>query len=181
MNLTADDPSLGRLQHGRPGEHLSCHGDLLDHGAIGLADDDAMVPQALLERGLLLAEMQSAPVLLAPRDPDLQADGLAREGVETLRAGWAPDPASSELLPLTQLLALQRQHPQRNLRLMNVSTAEAESQLRSEARPPMARVSWWHLIADSGSMQNDDPGWCVGHRSAHRPIGSLFSRLCWTD
>ena len=162
----------GGFSTGGQGDHLSCHGDLLDHGAIGLADDDAMVPQALLERGLLLAEMQSAPVLLAPRDPDLQADGLAREGVETLRAGWAPDPASSELLPLTQLLALQRQHPQRNLRLMNISTAEAVSQLRGEARPPMASVSWWHLIADSGSMQNDDPGWCV------RPsIGSPADRL----
>ena len=31
---------------------ISPLGDLLDHGAIGLADDDAMVPQALLERGL---------------------------------------------------------------------------------------------------------------------------------
>ena len=30
------------------GEHLSRHGDLLEHGAIGLADDDAMVPLALL-------------------------------------------------------------------------------------------------------------------------------------
>ena len=173
-----DEPSRltihlwGSFSTAGQGEHLSCHGDLLDHGAIGLADDDAMVPQALLERGLLLAEMQSAPVLLAPRDPDLQADGLAREGVETLRAGWAPDPTSSELLPLTQLLALQRQHPQRNLRLMNLSTAEAVSQLRSEASPPMASVSWWHLIADSGSMQNDDPGWCV------RPsIGSPADRL----
>ena len=173
-----DEPSRltihlwGSFSTAGQGEHLSCHGDLLDHGAIGLADDDAMVPQALLERGLLLAEMQSAPVLLAPRDPDLQADGLAREGVETLRAGWAPDPASSELLPLTQLLALQRQHPQRNLRLMNISTAEAVSQLRGEARPPMASVSWWHLIADSGSMQNDNPGWCV------RPsIGSPADRL----
>jgi dihydroorotase len=176
--LESHDPSRltlhlwGSFSTEGKGEHLSCHGDLLEHGAIGLADDDAIVPLALLERGLLLAEMQSAPVLLAPRDPDLQADGLAREGVETLRAGWAPDPTSSELLPLTQLLALQRQHPQRNLRCMNLSTAEAVLQLRSELSPPMASVSWWHLIADSGCMQNDDPGWCV------RPsIGSPADRL----
>jgi len=165
--LDRDEPSQltidlwGSFSIDGRGEHLSCHGDLLEHGTIGLADDDAMVPLALLERGLLLGEMASAPVLLAPRDPDLQADGLAREGVETLRAGWAPDPNSSELLPLTQLLALQRQHPERNLRLMNVSTAAAIAQLRNEKQPPMATISWWHLLADSGGMQIGDPGWRV--------------------
>ena len=62
------------------------HADLLEHGAIGLADDDQIIPLALLERGLLLGEM------ILPRacgeDPLLQEDGIVRDGVETLRAGW---------------------------------------------------------------------------------------------
>lgn len=154
------------------GTALSPHGDLIEQGAIGLAEDDAMPPLPLLERGLVLSEMGRAPLLLAPRDPDLQGDGLAREGVETLRAGWVPDPCSSELLPLTQLLALQRRHPQRRLRVMNLSTAEAVEELRREDQPPQASVSWWHLLADSQSMTSGDPGWRV------RPsIGSRSDRL----
>ena len=44
---------------------------------------------------------------------------------------------------------------------MNVSTAAAITQLRSEKQPPMATTSWWHLLADSGGMQIGDPGWRV--------------------
>ena len=33
------------------------------------------------------------------RDPVLQGEGLVREGVETLRAGWPADPITSETLP----------------------------------------------------------------------------------
>ena len=154
------------------GSDLSPHADLIEQGAIGIADDDRMLPVPLLERGLLLGEMEAAPVLLAPRDPDLQGDGMARACVETLRAGWVPDPLSSESLPVSQLLALQRRHPRRQLRLMNLSTAEAVEQLRREPQPPKGTVSWWHLLADSAALDIDDPGWCV------RPsIGTSADRL----
>ncbi|MAR05752.1 MAG: dihydroorotase [Cyanobium sp. NAT70] len=143
------------------GHDLAPHGDQLEHGAIGLAEDDAMLQLPLLDRGLLLAEMGEAPVLLAPRDTALQDAGMVREGVETLRAGWTPDPLSSESLPVSQLLALQRRHPQRNLRLMNLSTADAVEQLGREAKPPLASVCWWHLISDSHAMGSSDPGWRV--------------------
>ena len=154
------------------GSELAPHADLIEHGAIGIADDDFMLPLPLLERGLLLGDMGAAPVLLAPRDPDLQGDGMARACVETLRAGWAPDPLSSESLPVSQLLALQRRHPLRQLRLMNLSTAEAVDQLRREPHPPTGTVSWWHLLADSAGLDIDDPGWRV------RPsIGTSADRL----
>ena len=104
------------FSRGGTGSELAPHGDLLDLGAIGLADDDALIPMPLLERGLLLGEMGSAPVLVAPRDPALQGEGMVREGVETLRAGWSPDPETSETLPLKQLLALHQKHPERQLR-----------------------------------------------------------------
>ena len=44
----------------------------------------------LLERGLLLGEMGSCPVLIAPKDPVLQGDGLAREGVELYGRAGSP-------------------------------------------------------------------------------------------
>ena len=120
-----------------------------------------MVPTALLERGLLLGEMGGCPVLVAPRDPALQGEGLVREGVETLRAGWPADPLTSETLPLSQLLLLHQRHPERQLRLMNLSTAAAVNQLSGCETPPLSSVSWWHLLCDRSMLASSDPGWRV--------------------
>ena len=151
----------GGFSLGGRGEELAPHADLLEHGAIGLADDDRMIPLALLERGLALGEMGSRPVLLAARDPLLQSDGFVREGVETLRAGWPPDPLASELQPLNQLLTLQQRHPRRQLRLMNLSTGKAVEALQQVEAAPSSSVCWWHLLADRGSLDATDPGWGV--------------------
>ena len=83
-------------------------------------DDDAMVPTALLERGLLLGEMGGPRCLWHPGSRSA-GEGLVREGVETLRAGRPADPVTSETLPLSQLLLLHQRHRERQLRLMNLS------------------------------------------------------------
>ena len=151
----------GNFSSAGEGKALAPHADLLHHGALGLADDDRMIPLALLQRGLLLGEMGSAPVLLAPRDEQLQAGGVVREGVETLRAGWAPDLVSTETLPLAQLLELQRHHPERALRLMNLATAAGVSMLERCCPRPMATVCWWHLVADSSLLSPTELGWII--------------------
>jgi dihydroorotase len=173
---------LGRLQlllwgsfsHGASGADLAPHGDQLAAGAIGLAEADQIPPLALLERGLSLGECGDAPVLLAPRDTSLSQGGFVREGVEALRAGWPTDPSISETLPLQNLLAMAQRHPQRRLQLMNLSTAEGVSLLRelpAEQRPE-ATVCWWHLLADSGSLDPIAEGWRVVP-----PLGTPADRL----
>ena len=163
--------SLGRMQlllwgsfsHGASGADLAAHGDQLAAGAIGLAEADQIPPLALLERGLSLGECGDAPVLIAPRDASLSQGGFVREGVEALRAGWPTDPCISETLPLQNLLAMARRHPQRRLQLMNLSTAEGVALLQElpvEQRPE-ATVCWWHLLADSGSLDPIAEGWRV--------------------
>ena len=171
----------GSFSRDGKGEELALHGDLLEHGAIGLADDDAMVPTPLLDRGLMLGEMGGCPVLVAPRDPALQGEGLVREGVETLRAGWPADPISSEILPLSQLLLLHQRHPERQLRLMNLSTAAAVDQLSACEAPPLSSVSWWHLLTDRSMLASSDPGWRVcpslgGPEDRDRLIGAVQKR-----
>ncbi|MFN5698018.1 MAG: dihydroorotase [Cyanobacteriota bacterium] len=140
---------------------LAPHGDQLTSGAIGLACGDALPPLALLERGLRLAEMDDRPVLVPPRDASLSQQGFVRERVEALRAGWPPDPAVSESVPLQSLLALAAALPQAPVRLMNLSTSEAVAQLRGAPFPPPASVCWWHLLADSGSLDPLAEGWRV--------------------
>ena len=86
---------------------------------------------------------------------------MVREGTETLRAGWIPDPLSSESLPMAQLIALQRRHPECRLRVMNLSTRRAVEQLRGADPAPMGSVCWWHLLMDNNGMGSCDPGWRV--------------------
>jgi dihydroorotase len=140
-------------------EELAPHGDQLAAGAVGLACGENLPPLALLERGLCLAEMGEAPVLVPPRDRSLAARGFVRERVEALRVGWPPDPVLSETLPLGSLLALAESSGTVALRLMNLSTAEGVARLRACSQPPRASVCWWHLLADSGRLDPADEGW----------------------
>lgn len=151
----------GSLSRGGAGQELAPHADQLAAGAIGLAEGPAIPPLPLLERALSLGEMGEAPLLLAPRDPSLSQQGFVRAGVEALRAGWPTDPAISETLPLQALLALHQLHPSRRLQLMNLSTAEAVAQLSALPAQdrPGATVCWWHLLADSGSLDPTAEGW----------------------
>lgn len=151
----------GAFSAGGADSELAPHGDLLAAGACGLAGGPALPPLALLERGLRLAEMGNAPVLVAPRDASLSREGFVRERVEALRGGWPLDPVLSETLPLQALLTLAEALPQAPLRLMNLSTAEAVTRLRQRGGGPMASVSWWHLLADSGRLDPAAEGWRV--------------------
>ena len=149
----------GSFSRGGADQDLADHDDQLRAGAVGLAAGATLPPLALLERGLRLAEMGHHPVLLCPRDPSLGQQGFVRERVEALRAGWPVDPVVSETLPLESLLALGAALPEASLRLMNLSTADAVRRLERGTPPPAASVCWWHLLADSGSLDPAAGGW----------------------
>ncbi len=151
----------GGFSLGGKGIDLSKHSDLLQNGAIGLADDDFMPPIELLKQGFSLGEMKGSPVLLAPRDKSLQAGGMSRQSVGTLRAGWPPDPVESETLPLVQILELHKQYPEIALRLMNISTSEGISILEDTDSPPLTTVLWWHLVSDNSNLSPFDIGWSI--------------------
>ncbi|MEY2644988.1 MAG: hypothetical protein RLZZ611_1637 [Cyanobacteriota bacterium] len=171
-------PLWGSLSRSGGGQELAGHADQLSAGAIGLAEGPSTPPLPLLERALALGEMAEAPILLAARDRSLSQQGFVREGVEALRAGWPSDPALSETLPLQSLLALQRLYPQRRLQLMNISTAAAVELLADlpASRRPAASVSWWHLLADSGSLDPTAEGWRL-----EPPLGTPADRCALRD
>lgn len=151
----------GALSLEGQGQQLSCHGDLIDQGAVGLSDGESMPSMGLLQRSLVLGEAGQAPILVAPRDATLQSDGMVREGVETLRAGWPMDPIASETVPFSQLLELQRLYPNQRLWAMNLSTAAAVNQLHLAENKPNASVHWWHLVMDRGRLAPTATGWCI--------------------
>ncbi|MCT0219727.1 dihydroorotase [Synechococcus sp. CS-1329] len=152
-------PLWGGFSLGGRGDDLSAHADLLAAGALGLAEEGELPPLPLLERGLSIGECADRPVLLAPRNASLDHGGFVREGVEALRAGWPLDPPLSETIPLQNLLALAASLPEVRLRLANLSTAAGVQLLRAAETAPMATVCWWHLVADSGSLDPVAEGW----------------------
>ena len=115
-----------------------------------------MPPIELLKQGFSLGDMETSPVLFAPRDKSLQAGGISRQSVDTLRAGWPLDPVESEIIPLIQLLELHKQYPEIAIRLMNISTAEGVSILRNTCSKPMTTIFWWHLVNDNSSLSPFD-------------------------
>ena len=151
----------GSFSHRGEGERLSSHADLLQAGAIGLSAGEQMPSANLIDRALMLGEMAGAPVLIAPHDSSLRGDGMIREGVETLRAGWPADPTISETLPMGQLLELQRRHGKRKLVLMNLSTADGVEMLSHTPSPALATVSWWHLVQDRSKQTAETTQWFV--------------------
>ncbi len=153
--------SWGGFSLSGKGINLSRHAELLQNGAIGLSDDDFMPPIDILKQGFSLGEMGKSPVLFAPRDKSLQAGGMSRQSVDTLRAGWPLDPVESEIIPLIQLLELHKKYPEIALRLMNISTAEGVLTLKNASYNPMASVFWWHLVNDNSSLSPFDIGWSV--------------------
>ncbi len=143
------------------GKELSPHKDLINFGAIGLAEDDSIPPTDLLKKGFTLGEMGDAPILLAPRDKKIQANGIARESIEALRAGWPQDPFASEEVALSILISLQNQHPEINMRLMNLSTSNGVEMLCKSAKKILSSVSWWHIVSDNSTLSSTDIGLCV--------------------
>ncbi len=143
------------------GEKLAPHASLIQNGAIGIAEDEVIPPINLLKQGLIINQFGSSPILLAPRDSQIQGNGIVREGVETLRSGFPPDPLASELIPLSLLLELCKQHPDNSIRLMNISTAAGAKMLEKAKPTPMSSVCWWHLITDRTTLSPLDIGWRV--------------------
>lgn len=159
--------SWGSFSAGGAGQNFSDHGALLAAGAVGLAEESCHGHPQLLFRGLQWQadahrRGEGSPLAVAPRDPRLQAGGMAREGAAALRLGLPTDPVASELLPLQQLLqAAGLVDGATGLRLLNVSTAAAVACLQRHPHPMAAAVHWWHLVEDTSGLGRLSDSWRV--------------------
>ena len=167
--------SWGSFTAGGAGQEFSRHGALLAAGAVGLAEESCPGRPQLLFRGLQWQadahrRGEGSPLAIAPRDPRLQAGGVAREGADALRLGLPMDPVASELAPLQQLLqAAELVDVATGLCLLNLSTAAAVASLQHHPHAMDAAVHWWHLVADTSGLARLSDSWRVqpslgGHR-----------------
>ena len=159
--------SWGSFTTGDTGQDFGNHGALLAAGAVGLAEESYPVHQQLLFHGLQWqadahSRGEGFPLAIAPRDPHLQAGGIAREGADALRLGLPTDPVASELLPLQQLLqATDLIEGPTGLRLLNLSTAAAVACLQHHPYTPTTAIHWWHLVEDTSGLSRLSDSWRV--------------------
>lgn len=159
--------SWGSFTAGGAGQDFSNHGALLAAGAVGLAEESYPGQHQLLFRGLQWQadahrRGEGSPLAIAPRDPHLQAGGVAREGADALRLGLPTDPVASEQLPLRQLLqAADLVDGATGLRLLNLSTAAAVACLQHHRHTMDAAVHWWHLLEDTSGLGRLSDSWRV--------------------
>ena len=159
--------SWGSFSAGGAGQDFSNHGGLLAAGAVGLAEESCHGHHQLLLSGLQWQadahrRGEGLPLAIAPRDPHLQAGGVAREGADALRLGLPTDPVASELLPLQQLLqTADLVEGATGLRLLNLSTAAAVTCLRRHPHAMATAVHWWHLVEDTAGLSRLSDSWRV--------------------
>jgi dihydroorotase len=159
---------------GAQGKQLAELAELAEAGALGFTDGAPLVNSALLRRLLEYAQPLQKPIALWPCDPHLVADGVAREGVQSLRLGLPGVSAIAETTVLATLLECVAEIPAL-VHIMRISTARGVALLRqakAQELPISASVPWHHLIFDTQDLDGYDPS--LRHDP---PLGNADDRL----
>ena len=151
---------------GRKGEHLTEFGEVVDAGAVAVADGGRVVRSSKLMRlALEYAQAFAIPILTHPEDAGLASGGVMHEGVVSTRLGLRGKPAAAEEIGAARDLALAEMTGGR-LHLQRVSTAATVELIRRARRRGVevtAEVTAHHLVlgheivADYGTEYKVDP------------------------
>ncbi len=147
------------LTLGGAGKQLAELAELAEAGALGFTDGAPLVNSALLRRLLEYAQPLQKPIALWPCDPQLVGDGVAREGVQSLRLGLPGVSVIAETTILATLLECITEIPVL-VHIMRISTARGVALLRqakAQELPISASVPWHHLIFDTQDLNGYDP------------------------
>ncbi|MEL7512681.1 MAG: amidohydrolase family protein [Cyanobacteria bacterium J06554_3] len=158
---------------GAKGEQLSELAELINAGAIGFADGRPLMNKVLLRRLLEYAQPLQKPIALWPCDIDLARDGIAREGVDSIRLGLAGTSAIAETTALATMLEYLVEVPAL-VHIMRVSTARSVDLIReakSRNLPISASVPWHHLLFDTTDLESYSP-----HLKQDPPLGTPRDR-----
>jgi dihydroorotase len=164
----------GAATHATAGEQMTELGELASAGAIGWTDGQPLGNLQLVRRLLEYAQPFDRPVALFPCDRQLMADGIVREGENSIRLGLPGNPAVSETAALAAILectAVTRTP----VHLMRVSTARSVELIQAAKErgvPITASAVWMQLLLDTDSLASYDPNLQI-----QPPLGNPRDRL----
>ncbi len=148
----------GAITQAANGEKLTGLLELAEAGVIGFTDSRPLGDLGVVRRGLDYLQARSLPIAFWPQNPQLAAQGVARESPLALELGLPEQPISAETTALASLLELSRELAQ-PLHLMRISTARSVELLETakSQTPISASVSWLHLIKTVADLASYDP------------------------
>ena len=141
------------------GKQMTELADLAAAGVVGFTDSHSLDNYGLVRRVMEYLQPLGKPVAFWPCDRHLISNGVMREGVDALRFGLPPIPATAETIAIAALLELvvATGHPQ--VHIMRVSTArsvELIAAAKAAGLPITASTTWMHLLLDTTAIKNYD-------------------------
>lgn len=149
----------GAMTLATQGEQMTELAELAAAGVIGFSDGQPLQNWALVRRLLEYIAPLGKPIALVCSQAELAAQGVVREGKESIRLGLAGVPAIAESIALAALLECVEAIGT-PVHVMRVSTAREIELLRTaKARglPITASTTWMHLLLNVTAVQSYDP------------------------
>ncbi|MEH2261615.1 dihydroorotase [Nostoc sp.] len=130
--------------------------DLASAGVVGFSDGKPFENLALVRRVLEYLQPLGKPVAFWPSDRQLTANGVMREGVNALRFGLPPIPASAETTAIAAILELVAAigTPVHIMRVSTSRSVELIASAKAAGLPITASTTWMHLLLDTKAVKS---------------------------
>ncbi|MBE9003552.1 dihydroorotase [Fortiea sp. LEGE XX443] len=141
------------------GKQITELADLAAAGVVGFTDSHPLDNFGLVRRVLEYVQPLGKPMAFWPCDRQLSSNGMMREGVDALRFGLPPIPASAETTAIAALLELVATTGNPQVHIMRVSTArsvELIASAKAAGLPITASTTWMHLLLDTTAIKSYD-------------------------
>ncbi len=138
------------------GKQMTELADLAAAGVVGFADGQPLENLTLLRRVLEYLQPLRKPVALWATDRQLMANGVMREGPDSIRFGLPGNPAASETSAIAALIELVAATGT-PVHIMRVSTARSVDLIasaKSQGLPITASTTWMHLLLDTRAIKS---------------------------
>jgi dihydroorotase len=149
----------GALTIGAEGKQMTELIELAEAGVVGFADGKPLQNTMLIRRLLEYTSPLSQPIAVWCCDRDLTANGVVREGIDSIRLGLPGIPASAETTAIASLLE-QVEMTTSPIHLMRISTARGVEMVRTaktKGLPITASTTWMHLLLNITAVSSYDP------------------------
>ncbi|MBO3461846.1 dihydroorotase [Aetokthonos hydrillicola Thurmond2011] len=149
----------GALTLGVAGKQMTELADLAAAGVVGFADSQPWENSVLVRRVLEYVQPLGKPVAFWCCDRQLAANGVMREGTDSIRFGLPGNPSFSETSAIAALLELVADIGT-PVHIMYVSTArgvELIASAKASGLPITASTTWMHLLLDTKAISDYNP------------------------
>ncbi|MEO1429213.1 MAG: dihydroorotase [Cyanobacteria bacterium J06633_8] len=142
------------------GERMTELADLKNAGIIGFADGDALNNLSLVRRVLEYLQPLRKTAAFWCCDGNISADGIMREGGNSIQWGLPGNPAASETSAIAALLELVANTftPTHIMRVSTARSVELIENAKAKGLPITASTTWMHLLLDTSSIKSYHTG-----------------------